>query len=182
MVEDALERWGADPSVRSRHCRSAQADAQALWDAAASIRLSDTRTLGRLVRWRIPNTPVSLTYHELFSRYPFTVLEAGDTWQLSGLCGRIWTLARDYPRLGGPEDFEAWDEKGTVKVLFAHWTRPAENGSELISEARVTAVDRRAALRLRGLWSVVSPFERLVGAEPLTIAARRVEAATSPAP
>lgn len=180
MVEDALERWGAKPSVASRHSRSARADAQALWDVASTIRLSDTRTLGRLVRWRIPNTPASLTYHELFSRYPFTVLESGDTWQLSGLCGRIWTLARDYPQLDGPADFEAWKERGTVKVLFAHWTRPAGNGAELISEARVTAVDRRAAVRLRGLWSVVSPFERLVGAEPLAIAARRAEGAASP--
>jgi hypothetical protein len=176
MVEDALERWGGAPAVKSRHTRVAAADAQTLWESAAAIRLSDTRTLGRLVRWRIPDTPASLTFHELFSRYPFTVLESGDTWQLSGLCGRIWTLQRDYPRLGGPQDFEAWDEKGTVKVLFAHWTRPSDKGAELISEARVTPVDRRAALRMRGLWAVVSPFERLVGAEPLALAARRAEA------
>ena len=176
MVEDALERWAGAPAVRSRHTRAARADSADLWAAAASIRLSDTRTLGRLVRWRIPDTPASLTFHELFSRYPFTVLDGGDTWQLSGLCGRIWTLQRDYPRLGGPDDFEGWDEKGTVKVLFAHWTRPTGDGrSELISEARVTPTDRRAHLRLRGLWSVISPFERLVGAEPLTLAQRRAE-------
>jgi hypothetical protein len=177
MVEEALERWAPDPAVRSRHIRSARADPAVLWEVATSIRLADTRTLGRLVRWRIPNTPAGLTYHELFSRYPFTVLEQGETWQLSGLCGRIWTLARDYPRLGGPEAFEAWDERGTVKVLFAHWTRPDGDGAEIVSEARVTPVDRRAGLRLRGLWSVVAPFERLVGAEPLAIAARRAEAA-----
>jgi hypothetical protein len=179
MVEDALERWAGTPAVRSRHSRSARTDTEALWDAAASIRLSDTRTLGRLVRWRIPDTPASLTFHELFSRYPFTVLDGGDTWQLSGLCGRIWTLQRDYPRLSGPEEFESWDQKGTVKVLFAHWTRPSESDdgrSELVSEARVVPVDRRASLRLRGLWPVISPFERLVGAEPLALAARRAEA------
>jgi len=179
MVEDALERWAGTPAVKSRHVRSAQADVRELWDAAAAIRLSDTRTLGRLVRWRIPDTPASLTFHELFSRYPFTVLEGGDTWQLSGLCGRIWTPQRDYPRIAGPEEFEAWDEKNTVKVLFAHWTRPDENDpgrSELVSEARVVPVDRRAGLRLRGLWSVIGPFERLVGAEPLILAQRRAEA------
>ncbi len=176
MVEDALERWAGAPAVRSRHSRSADADAQRLWEAAAAIRLSDTRTLGRLIRWRIPDTPPSVTFHELFSRYPFTVLDGGETWQLSGLCGRIWTLQRDYPRLSGPEEFEAWDERNTVKVLFAHWTRPAGDGrAELISEARVVPTDRRASLRLRGLWSVISPFERLVGAEPLTLAVRRAE-------
>ncbi len=177
MVEDALERWAGAPAVTSHHRREARADPQTLWEAAGSIKLSDTRSLGRLVRWRIPDTPASLTFRELFRRYPFTELETGDTWSLSGLCGRIWTLQRDYPRLVGPQDFEAWDEPGTVKVLFAHWTRPARDGrSELVSEARVAPVDRGADLRLRGLWTVISPFERLVGAEPLVIAQRRAEA------
>lgn len=171
-----MERWAGAPAVKSRHTRAARVDAQALWDAAATIRLSDTRTLGRLVRWRIPGTTPDQTFHDLFARYPFTVLEEGDTWQLSGLCGKIWTLQRDYPRLSGPEEYEAWDTGDTVKVLFAHWTRPAEGGgSELVSEARVSPLGRRAGLRLRGLWSVVSPFERLVGAEPLTLAVRRAE-------
>lgn len=176
MVEDALERWAGAPAVRSHHRREAAVDPRELWEAAASIKLSDTRTLGRLVRWRIPDTPTSLTFHELFRRYPFTELETGETWSLSGLCGRIWTMQRDYPRLAGPQDFEAWNEPGTVKVLFAHWTRPLGDGrSELVSEARVAPVDRRADVRLRGLWAVISPFERLVGAEPLTIAQRRAE-------
>ncbi len=176
MVEDALERWAGAPAVRSRHSRSAAVDPQTLWEAAQSIKLSDTRTLGRLVRWRIPDTPASLTFHELFARYPFTVLEAGETWSISGLCGRIWTQQRDYPRLSGPEDYEAWDQEGTVKVLFAHWTRPdGEGRSQLISESRVSTIDRKASLRLRGLWRVISPFERLVGAEPMVIAQRRAE-------
>ena len=36
-------------------------------------------------------------------------------------------------------------------------------------------VDRRAAMRLRALWAVIGRFERLVGAEPLALAARRAE-------
>ena len=36
-------------------------------------------------------------------------------------------------------------------------------------------VDARAALRLRALWTVIGRFERLVGAEPLELAARRAE-------
>jgi hypothetical protein len=176
MIEEAIDRWAGKPAVRSHHRRVAAVPPDALWDAATSVRLNDTRTLGRLVRWRIPGTPGDLTFSELFKRYPFTLLEEGDTWSLSGLCGRIWTLQRDYPRLSGPEDYEAWDEAGTVRVLFAHWTRPTEDGqSELVSEARVEPVDRRAALRLRGLWAVVSSFERLIGAEPLVIATRRAE-------
>jgi hypothetical protein len=176
LIEQAIERWAGRPAVRTHHRRVAQADPVTLWEAACSVRLQETGTLGRLVRWRIPGTPAGITYHELFQRYPFTPLEEGETYALSGLCGRIWTLQRDYPRLGGPDDYEAWDEPGTVRVLFAHWTRPAGDGrAELVSEARVEPIGRRATMRTRGLWTVVSPFERLIGAEPLVIAQRRAE-------
>ena len=33
--------------------------------------------------------------------------------------------------------------------------------------------DRMAALRLRALWTVIGPFERLVGAEAISAAAAR---------
>ena len=65
-------------------------------------------------------------------------------------------------------------------MLFAHWAEPASDGrSTLVSEARVDPVDPTARMRLRALWTVVGPFERLVGAEPLAVAARRAEAAAS---
>ena len=140
------------------------------------MRLEDTRRLGRLVRWRIPGLRAGQTYDELFRSYPFTVLDEGERFLLAGLCGRIWTLARDYPRLEGPEAFRDWDEPGTVRVLFGHWVRRAGDGrAELVSEARVEPVDRAAAVRLRTLWAVIGRFERLVGAEPLALAARAAE-------
>jgi hypothetical protein len=62
-------------------------------------------------------------------------------------------------------------------VLFAHWVEPGrDGGSTLVSEARVAPVDRAAALRLRALWTVVGPCERLIGGEALARAARRAEA------
>ncbi len=101
------------------------------------------------------------------------MLEEGEGHLLAGLCGRIWTLARDYPRLDGPEGFADWAEPGTVRVLFGHWVEPTEDGAELVSEARVQPTDRTAALRLRALWRVIGPFERLVGAEAVSAAATR---------
>jgi len=53
--------------------------------------------------------------------------------------------------------------------------QPLDDGAELFSEARVQAVDTVARLRLKAVWTVVGPFERLVGAEPLALAARRAE-------
>jgi hypothetical protein len=170
-----LDAFLPHPAVRTRHARTAGADADALWRAASEVRLTDTRALGRVVRWRIPGTAAGQTYDAMFRGYPFTLLDEGPRHSVSGLCGRIWTLARDYPRLAGPEDFRSWDERGTVRVLFAHWVLPSDGGSELFSEARVEPVDRAAALRLRALWTVIGGFERLVGAEALTIAARRAQ-------
>ncbi len=171
-----LDEWLPSAAVRTCHRHPAAAPAGALWQAAHTVRLSETRRLGRLVRWRIPGLAADLTYHELFRAYPFCVLDEGDGRLVSGLCGRIWTLSRDYPALSGASDFAAWDEPGTVRVAFAHWVEPAGDGrAELFSEARVEPVDTRARLRLKATWAVVGPFERLVGAEPLTLAATRAE-------
>jgi hypothetical protein len=170
---DGLDGWMDAPAVRTHHRRTAPTDPETLWRAATGVRLADTGTLGRLVRWRIPGLAPELTYHEMFRAYPFAVLEEDEHRLVSGLCGRIWTLARDYPRLTGPDAFAGWDQPGTVRVLFGHWVRPTANGgSELVSEARVQPTDRAAALRLRALWTVIGPFERLVGAEAIAAAAR----------
>ena len=176
MIADQLDDWLAAPVVRTSHRRRAEATADELWAAASEVRLSDTRTLGRLVRWRIPGTPPGQTFRDLLSAYPFVVLAAGERWSISGLCGRIWTLSRDYPRLEGPDAFRAWDEAGTVRVLFAHWVEhEADGSSAIVSEARVAPVDGAGELRLRSLWLVVGVFERLIGAEPLALAAARAE-------
>ena len=173
-----LDAWLPRPAVRTHRRRDVAASADRVWHAAREVRLHDTRALGRLVRWRIPGTSGDQTFREMFARYPFTVLDEGETWSVSGLCGRIWTLARDYPRLDDPEAFRSWDASGTARVLFAHWVEPGDDGrSTLFSEARVAAVDRTAALRLRGLWLLVGQFERVIGAEPLPLAVRRAEAA-----
>jgi hypothetical protein len=171
----ALDDWLANPAVRTRHRRRSSADADRLWAAAGEVRLSDARTLSRLVRWRIPGVHADQTFRELLRNYPFAVLDEGDHWSISGLCGRIWTLQRDYPRLDGPEDFRAWDEPGTARVLFAHWIEADGDGSAIVSEARVAPVDRRAALRLRSLWMVIGVFERFIGGEALALAAERAE-------
>jgi hypothetical protein len=167
---DLLDAWLPDPAVRTHHRKTGSGD---LWSAANSLPLSATRTLGRLVRWRIPGLARDLTYGELFRAYPFTVLDEGDRHLVSGLCGRIWTPARDYPRLAGPDDFAGWDEPGTVRVLFGHWVEPDGAGAALVSEARVQPTDRMSALRLKALWKVIGPFERLVGGEALSAARAR---------
>jgi hypothetical protein len=175
-VSEALDQWLPKANVRTYHRRAAAADPEVVWAEATKIRLADTRRLGKLVGWRIPGIAESATYHEMFRGYPFTVLEQTRSTLVSGLCGRIWTIARDYPALDGPEQFAAWDEPGTVRVAFAHWVdaRP-DGGAELYSEARVHAVDTQAKLRLKAIWAVLGPFERPVGAEPLELAVRRAE-------
>jgi len=171
-----LDRWLPMPQVRSVHRREAAAAPDALWAAAERVRLDETRTLGALVRWRIPGTPGALPFREVLARYPFAVLAEGERWSLSGLCGRIWTFTSDYPVLRAADDFLAWDEPGTVRVLFAHWVDELPDGrSAIVSEARVAPVDRGAALRLRALWLVIGHLERFIGAEPLPLAVAHAE-------
>ena len=169
-----LDEWLPDPQVRTFHRRSAKADADRLWHAAETVRLGEAPTLGRAVRWRIPGTTPDLSFRDLFRQYPFAVINEGARWSVSGMCGRIWTLRRDYPRIEGAEDFLAWDERGTVRVLLGHWIEgdgPGQNA--LVSEARIKPVNGQAGLRLRALWVVLGHFDRLVGGEVLRVATRR---------
>jgi hypothetical protein len=175
-VSEALDHWLPKASVRTYHRRAAAASRDALWAEACRIRLADTRRLGKLVSWRIPGLHASQTYHEMFRGYPFTVLQETDHTLVSGLCGKIWTPARDYPALDDADAFATWDEPGTVRVAFAHWARELPDGrAELHSEARVQPVDTTARVRLKAIWTVLGPFERLVGAEAIATAARASE-------
>jgi hypothetical protein len=171
-----LDAWLPDPQVRGSHRRAARAAPEDLWRAAAEVTVAEAAVLGRAVRWRIPGTSADMSFRDLLRSYPFTVLAEGDGWSVSGLCGRLWTLTRDYPRLGGPDDFLEWSEPGTARVLIAHWVEPNSDGvAALCNESRISPVDRAAAARLRALWAVVGRLERLVGGEALGAAARRAE-------
>jgi hypothetical protein len=172
-----LDTWLATPAIRTQQRRPAAAPAGALWDAAGTLPIDATGPLGRLVRWRIPGLPAGVTFRELFAAPPFTVLAEGEHWSVSGLVGRIWTLRRDYPQLEDAEAFGTWSQPGTARVLFAHWVEAgAEPGqSVIVSETRLAGVDRGAGLRLRALWTVLGPWERLIGGEALGRAARMAE-------
>ncbi|MET0602149.1 MAG: hypothetical protein ABW167_09195 [Baekduia sp.] len=171
-----LDAWLPEPAIRTRHRRATAAPADRLWDAAGALAVDATGPLGRLVRWRIPGLPAGETFRGLFATPPFTVLAEGEHWSVSGLVGRIRTLRRDYPRVEDAPAFAAWAQPGTVRVLFAHWVVDGpDGGAALHSEARVAPVDGGAALRLRALWTVVGPWERLIGGEALARAAREAE-------
>ena len=173
-MSEALDHWLPDPAIRTpttgarrtrRPTRCGRRRRASAWRRRAGS--------GRLVGWRIPGVQGSLTYHELFRAYPFTRARRDPSTASSPACaGGSGRSPRDYPALDGPEAFAAWDEPGTVRVAFAHWRprRSATAGRELWSEARVQPVDTGARLRLKAVWAVVGPFERLVGAEPLALA------------
>ena len=126
------------------------------------------------MRWRIPGHRADQTFRELLAAYPFCVLDEGEHWSISGLCGRIWTLQRDYPRLDGPEDFRAWSSPAPCASSIANWVEPDGDGGARSSARRASPPSTaRAALRLRSLWMLIGVFERLIGGEALALAAER---------
>jgi hypothetical protein len=169
-----LDSWLDQPVVRVRHQREANVEPAGLWAAARSVRLADARTLGRLVRLRIPGVPPSITFDELFRAPPFTVLHADDGALVSGLVGRIWTIRRDYPILSDPDEFRRWSARGTVRVLFATWVEPAGPGATaLVSETRVAAIDRRARLGLAAVRPLIAASQNLIGSDGIEVAIKR---------
>jgi hypothetical protein len=173
-----LDAWLEHPAVRVHHRREANVEPAELWAAAQSVRLADTRALGRLVRVRIPGLSPAVLYDDMFRSPPFYVLHAEDGALVSGLVGRIWTLRRDYPALLEPEAFRCWSARGTVRVMFAIWVEPVESGgAALVNETRVDAVDRPARLGLATLRPLIVSAHSLIGSDGLQAAVHRAERA-----
>jgi hypothetical protein len=140
------------------------------------LRLSDTRLLGRLVRWRIPGIPAAATFEELLRSAPFAVLEESELSLLSGIVGRIWTLRRDYPTLASPADFRAWSEPGTVRVLFANWVETGSGDNMLRSETRIEPFGVQGRLGLASVRPLIGGFQHLIVTDAMGVALRRAEA------
>jgi hypothetical protein len=171
-----LDVWLPDPAVRVAHRRTSSAAPERLWEAARTIDLSDTRLLGRLVRWRIPGVPAGTTFEGLFNHPPFTMLDQGELMLVSGLVGRIWTLRRDYPVLEDAEEFLDWDKPGTAKVLFAHWVEADDSKrSALCSEARVDAFGAQGRIGLTSVRPLIRGFQNLIGTDGMAAAVRQAE-------
>lgn len=171
-----LDKWLPDPALRVIHRRESSVSAADLWRAAQEVRLSDTGRLGRLVRWRIPGLARDPGYDELFRQPPFMVLEEGERALVSGLVGRIWTLRRDYPRLGSAAEFDEWSRGGTARVVIANWAVDrSEGGSVLTAEARVEPIGVQGRVGVAAVRPVVRAFQNLVGSDGINAAVRRAE-------
>jgi hypothetical protein len=176
--EPQLDEWIDDPALRVRHRRESTASADALWRAAREVSLSDTALLGRLVRWRIPGLARDATYDGLFREPPFVVLETGERMLVSGLAGRIWTPRRDYPQLQTPDDFREWSQRGTARVVFAHWAQQLDDQrAALASEVRVQPIGAQGMIGVAAVRPLVRSFQQLVGSDGISAAVRRAERA-----
>ena len=170
-----LDDWVPHDGLRVAYARESTATPDDLWVAARELPLSETGLLGRLVRWRIPGLRRTLTVDELFREPPFMVLAEDEHSIVSGLVGRIWTLRRDYPHLSAPAEFQAWDRRGTARVVFAHWVEATETGARVCTEARVQPLGNRGRIGLAAVRPIVRRFGSLVGSEGLAAAVRAAQ-------
>ena len=174
MSSPDLDGWLPEAAIRVSHRAPSDAPAQRLWDAARAVRLRDTRLLGRLVRWRIPDLPAEASFEELFGQPPFLALERGELYLVSGIVGRIWTLRRDYPELASADEFRRWHRAGTARVVFANWVQPnGEAGSLLCSETRVEAFGAQGRIGLASVRPLIRAFQGLIVTDAMAAALRR---------
>jgi hypothetical protein len=171
-----LDAWLPDPDICVSHRRRSSASPERLWNAAQAVSLSDTRLLGRLIRWRIPGLRAQASFGELFREQPFTVLGEQDLLLVCGLVGRIWTLRRDYPELESAEAFRAWSKAGTARVVFANWVEPGTgSGAAIHSETRVQAFGVQGQVGLTSVRPLIRAFNQLVSSDAMALAVRRAE-------
>jgi hypothetical protein len=179
MTLPDLDQWLARPALRVSHHRHSAASPDRLWEAAQDVTLRETSVLGRLIRWRIPGTPADISFYELFRSPPFVVLHESEHALVSGLVGRIWTLRRDYPQLVSEAEYRDFSQRGTARVLFAHWVQLASDGESatLASEVRVEAIGAQGRVGIAAVRPLVRAFHPLIGTDGIEGAVRRAERA-----
>jgi hypothetical protein len=178
MTTPDLDQWLPKPSIRVAYRRESSAPAERLWEAARTVRLNDTRVLGRVVRWRIPGLAPDISFDQLFRAPPFLVLEEDPGHALvSGLVGRIWTLRRDYPRLSDAEEYREWSTSGTARVLFANWIEPGSDSGRtaLRAEVRVESIGAQGRVGVAAVRPLVGAFGNLIGSDGIEAAVRLAE-------
>jgi hypothetical protein len=164
--------------MRAVNRRVSSASPDALWDAAASTRIGDTRVLRPLIGARLgPNAPpANTTFRELFRTGIFTLLEEGDRYSISGVAGCLWAPRGEYARFESAADYRQYEPPGRAKGAVLTGVQEHDRGSEIVTEIRVWCTDRRAEMRFRPVWLIVTPFLRFVRAELLRSVTRRAEA------
>jgi hypothetical protein len=176
-VTPPIEQLVPKTHAELHHRRRSIAHPDDLWAAAGSITLKDTPRLNRLIRWRLGRNapPADTTFEDFFRSGVFTLLEEGERYSVSGVAGRIWSPSGDYQRFETVADYMDYDGRGIAKVVLANSVSAHDQGSEIVSEARIWLSDRRAQVIFRPFWAVVSPFARFIGSEGLAAAVRRAE-------
>ena len=177
LWRSAARRWLELAAVRTHHRRAAAADPRRAV-AARPTRRPAVATRARSAGWCAGGSPGLAARADLPRAVPRLPVHACSRRTsgllVSGLCGRIWTLARDYPRLDGAGRVRgvgrARHRARAVRATGS--SRGGDGGAELVSRGARAAGRPRRRLRLKALWAVIGPFERLVGAEPLELAAQ----------
>ncbi|HKR98237.1 MAG TPA: hypothetical protein VJU79_01865, partial [Candidatus Dormibacteraeota bacterium] len=73
------------------------------------------------------------------------------------------------------DDYRQYEPPGRAKAAVMTVVQEHARGSEIVTEIRVWCTDRRAEMRFRPVWLIVSPFLRFVRGELLRSVARRAE-------
>jgi hypothetical protein len=168
--------------MRAVYRRVSSATPDALWDAAGRTRISESRILRPLIGARLgPNAPpADTTFRKLFRTGIFTLLQEGDRYSISGVAGCLWAPRGEYARFESADDYRQYETPGRAKAAVLTLVQEHSRGSEIVTEIRVWCTDRRAEMRFRPVWLIVTPFLRFVRADLLRTVARPAEAPPPP--
>ena len=176
-MDSSLDTWLPDYHVRAVQRRASRATPEELWAAAQQTPIGDTRVLRPLIGARLgPHAPpLDTTFRELFRTDIFTLLEEGDRYSISGVAGCLWAPRGEYAHFESAADYKQYEEPFRAKGAVMTLVREHERGSEIVTEIRVWCTDRRAEVRFRSVWLLVTPFLGFVRRELLRAVVRRAE-------
>lgn len=170
-TERLIDRFVAEPEVRSRHSIAIAASPEEVWEALWSVDLGESFVVKLLLGLR--GLPKFLTGQRPKRRTPRPTLhemqEAGfgklgevpGSQVVFGVHGRFWSPTGNIDSFDR-RLFEGPPPPGRARAVWDFDLQPSQGGTLLGTETRVTCGDAASRRKFRTYWLLVRPFSGLI--------------------
>jgi hypothetical protein len=180
LLDDVLPEF----EFSEHHERKIAAPPQRAREALLALRPRDLRLtrplmfirlLPRLSTGRVRMLAADRPVLEFLGEYGFVRLADTERELVFGIADQFWRLRTDPVELADQDAFLRFAEPGFAKAAFNFVFEPAGEGTRLVTETRIHALDDEARRKFGGYWMLIRGGSGLIRRDILASVRRRAE-------
>jgi hypothetical protein len=167
-----------------RHQKEIAAPPGRVREALENLRSSDLRPtqvlllirlLPRALIGKAPSLSAKRPVLDFMAEYGFVRIADSEREIVYGIADRFWRLRTDPARFEDRDAFVRFDEPGYAKAAFNFLFEPTGDGTRVVTETRIHAVDEEARRKFGRYWLLIRAASGLTRRDILAAMKRRAE-------